>query len=140
MAVPQVLIFRNYVRFATHHRYITWSRGCLKLQLIHRRTTVYFNSESVERENLLDGPSVPSLSSNIYEPLQKRPRKKSSCSTPGCDGSGHKNPLHCMEHRACYKSRDVHCCKPPLTSHHLWGKLYHMNRKYDRKLHLYSYN
>ena len=35
--------------------------------------------------------SVPSTSS---EPPAKRPRKKSSCTTPGCDGTGHKNPTH----------------------------------------------
>lgn len=35
-----------------------------------------------------------SSSASTSEPPRKRPRKQSSCSTPGCDGSGHKNPAH----------------------------------------------
>lgn len=39
--------------------------------------------------------SSSSSSRNMTEPPPtKKPRKQSSCSTPGCDGSGHKNPKH----------------------------------------------
>ena len=37
--------------------------------------------------------SVTGAPSNC-EPPTKRPRKQNSCSTPGCDGSGHKNHAH----------------------------------------------
>ena len=42
------------------------------------------------------------------EPRSKRPRKPSTCSTPGCAGSGHRNPARWAQGHSTRAGRPLH--------------------------------